>query len=147
LTQVTDLAETRACLSASGVDTSGFAAPARTIMPTPKRATGFCEPATILPFFVRSAIAPLVTMPRSKGAPEAISRVMTAETPYLSVTLWPLARSKAGTSASSEGLTAFEATTTRSADRAGAASSAAAAATAKKSRFIVGAPGVVVREV
>jgi hypothetical protein len=31
---------------------------------------------------MRPAIAPLVTMPRSKGAPDAISRVTTAETPY-----------------------------------------------------------------
>src|SRR5262245_16441959 len=92
----TDLAASRACLSASGVAMLGLGAPLRTAMPMPERARSTRLPLTTLPRAIRSSIVSAVRIARSAVVPlsRSFSRLLVA--PQVTVSLVAFPRSKAG---------------------------------------------------
>src|SRR5262252_324621 len=83
---------------------SGFGAPARTESPNPASTNGVAVPATTLPFRISSSIGAGLLVMRSAGPLELSRRSSAAASSWMTVTLWPLARSNAVASSRTPGV-------------------------------------------
>ena len=85
-----DCALISACLSASGVETSGVGAPSRMTTPKPMRPRSTRLPGMILPVFSSSAISGAEAMIRSAGSPDAMVSRSSPVGPVVKLNLMPV---------------------------------------------------------
>src|SRR5580704_6843517 len=110
-TKPIDFALSIACLKASTVLRSGFAAPLRMATPMPARAMAMRGTSATLPAVASSSSAALVSSTASNASPPSIRAFSCADVPSVTTSLFPVAFSNCGPSSS---ITAFSALPPRS---------------------------------